>query len=185
MKTLVISDIHDNIANLRSALSIAQTSECDSIICCGDMCSPFVIEIIDKNCDVPVHLIYGNNDGDRHSIIMKINQANSSRKPDKRIHIHGEFILAEKEHAYDGIPSENSFAVYHYPEMAAILAGSGLFDFVFCGHTHKSSLETIKLCTFANPGSILGYVPGKNEGFVPPSCLIVNWNTKQIELIEF
>ncbi len=185
MKSLIISDIHDNVKNLQSALTIANTTFCTSVICCGDLCSPFIIDTIDKNCKVPFHLIFGNNDGDKHTIISNINFANTIRNEDSKIIAHGEFILAERNHKIAGVPSSVSFAAYHYPQMAQVIARSSIFDFVFFGHTHHAHLQNFDSTTFANPGSVLGYTPGGEGKFVAPTCLIVNWETKEIELIEF
>lgn len=183
MKTLVISDIHDHISNLESALQLAKTSQCDSLICCGDLCSPFILDLIHANYQLPVHIVFGNNDGDQFQINQKATILNRTRKPDCQIHLHGQFLLAEKGHKLDGIAPHISLAIYHYPQMAEILARSGLFDFVFYGHSHKSSIETKGTCLLANPGSIMGFDPSNTNENQKPSCIIVNYMTKELELI--
>ncbi|MFH1675667.1 MAG: metallophosphoesterase family protein, partial [bacterium] len=37
MKTAVISDIHSNLAALKSVLAKIDAIKCDRIICCGDL----------------------------------------------------------------------------------------------------------------------------------------------------
>lgn len=185
MKALIISDVHDQIANLETALEIAKTSSCDSVICCGDLCSPFIIDIIDRNCSLPVHITFGNNDGDKYTMVSKVNAANKNRNANSHIILHGEFLIAEKNHDLIGIPSNISLVVYHYPPLAKAVAKSSAFDFIFYGHTHISSLEVNDKCIIANPGSIMGYTPSMPDEKVKPSCLIVNWHSKEIELIEF
>ena len=44
MKIGILSDIHDNIWNLRAALE--GLGEADALICCGDLCSPFVVGLL-------------------------------------------------------------------------------------------------------------------------------------------
>ncbi len=184
MKSLVISDIHDHILNLESVLQLANTASCDSIICCGDLCSSFILDLIHKNYQLPVHIVFGNNDGDQFHLNQKATILNLDRKPNCQIQLHGQFLIAEKGHKLDGIIPSASIAVYHYPQMAEILARSGIFDFVFYGHNHKSSIETRGTCLLANPGSIMGYEPANPDESVAPSCLIVNFESKELELIE-
>ena len=183
MKSLVISDIHDNIKNLESALQLATTASCDSIICCGDLCSPFILNQIHQKYKLPVHIVFGNNDGDQFHFIQKSMLLNKDRNPGSQITLHGEFLIAEKGHKLDGISSSVAIAVYHYPQMAEIIARSGIFDYVFYGHTHKSSIETKGTCLLANPGSVMGFIPSNAET-VAASCLIVNFETKELELLE-
>ncbi|MBL0341986.1 MAG: YfcE family phosphodiesterase [Bacteroidetes bacterium] len=185
MKSLVISDIHDNLHNLETALKIAGTSSCDSVICCGDLCSPFIIEEIHQKTRLPVHIVFGNNDGDRFTMLNKVNHANLTRKPDSQIFLHGEFLIKDRGQVLAGVPTGISIAVYHYPNLAVVLSKSGLFDFVFYGHSHKPGLETVNSCTLANPGSVMGYIPENGGTFTNPTCLIVNYSSKEIELIEF
>jgi len=183
MKTLVISDIHDHIKNLESALQLAKTTSCDSIICCGDLCSSFILNMIHENYQLPVHIVFGNNDGDQFHLSQKAASLNQKRRPHCHIQLHGQFLIAEKGHELDGIVSTVSIAVYHYPQMAEVLARSGVFDFVFYGHTHKSSIETKVTCLLPNPGSIMGNISSSSEK-VAPTCLIVNFETKELDLIE-
>ncbi|HMT29883.1 MAG TPA: YfcE family phosphodiesterase [Bacteroidia bacterium] len=184
MKALIISDIHDHIQNLESALNLAKTSGCHAVICCGDLCAPFVIDVFHRNTNLPVHIVFGNNDGDRITIQAKTIHANESRQTGNKIHIHGEFLITNKTQNYEGIPHDISLAVYHYPIMASLLADSDNFDYVFYGHSHSSSLETKNRTILANPGSIMGYIPGPDPKKVHPTCLIVNWASREIELIE-
>lgn len=41
MRIAVLSDIHDNVWNLAAALDAG--AETDALICCGDLCSPFIV----------------------------------------------------------------------------------------------------------------------------------------------
>ena len=46
MRIAILSDIHDNLWNLAAAISSVQAA--DALICCGDLCSPFVIDELAK-----------------------------------------------------------------------------------------------------------------------------------------
>ena len=66
MKIAVISDIHDNVWRLEKALRRHCTGGSrDVLLCCGDLCAPFTLKQIAESFDGPVHLVFGNNDGDK------------------------------------------------------------------------------------------------------------------------
>ena len=93
-------------------------------------------------------------------------------------------MLAEKGHDLTGIPTHVSLAVYHYPQLARVIAESGKYNVVCFGHSHKSSIEKINETIFLNPGSLMGFIPGDTLQPVPPSCIVINWITGELELIE-
>ena len=63
MKIGVISDIHDNIWKLEAVL--IELKGVDMVLCLGDMCSPFTLKQIADAFPGPVHIVFGNNDGDK------------------------------------------------------------------------------------------------------------------------
>jgi len=184
MKSLVCSDIHDHVKNLESALMVANTANCDSVICCGDICSSFILDVYNTLCNLPFHVIFGNNDGDKFHLTQKASFLNSKRSEENQIHLHGEFLLADKGHTLSGIPAEISLAVYHYPQMARVLADSGKYNVVCFGHSHESSIEKVGDTILINPGSLMGYIAGKEMNHVKPSCVIINWQSGELELID-
>ena len=62
MKIAIISDIHDHRKKLEKAL--VQIQEADKLICCGDLCSPFIIRDLGSGFSGTIHIVFGNNDGD-------------------------------------------------------------------------------------------------------------------------
>jgi len=182
MKTLVCSDIHDHLGHFESVMEAALAADCSSMICCGDLCSPFVIDLIHSKWNGPVHIIFGNNDGDKLTIYQKAEKANLERSPNAAIHIHGEFITSRNGNVLDGIPHHISIAVYHFPQPALAMAESGLFKCVFYGHTHKPELNKTGDCLVANPGSVMGWIPGEEN--TRPSFLVVNWENGEADLIH-
>jgi putative phosphoesterase len=164
---------------------MANAAGCDSIIWCGDICSSFIIDHFHSGWDKPVHIIFGNNDGDRFSIQKKSSRLNHDRKENNFIYIHGEFILADRGHQLAGIPAHFSIAVFHHPDPAMALFRSSEFNYIFFGHTHTSFLDKKNGCLVANPGSLMGYVSGDDRKFVDPTCLIINWENGEADLISF
>ena len=184
MKSLICSDLHDHIANFQNALGVVATSQCDSVICCGDLCSPFMLDFYHAHCDQPFHAVFGNNDGDRFNLAKKAALINQQRPPEKQLFLHGEYLLAMAGHQLAGIPPESGVAIYHYPEMARIMARSGDFKIVCYGHSHRTAIEKLNNTLLVNPGSVMGYIPGTEATSLKLTCIIVNWITGEMELLE-
>src|SRR5579883_2882184 len=84
MKIAILSDIHDNVWKLEAALK--QMQEAELLICCGDLCSPFIVGLLaDGFPQRPLHIVFGNNDAD----LFRITQ-NANRYPN-RVALHGAF----------------------------------------------------------------------------------------------
>src|SRR5579864_3924210 len=88
MKIAILSDIHDNLPLLRKALERCRS--CDVLICCGDLCSPFVAAELGKGFSNPIHCVFGNNDGDRFRLATA-----ASKFP--HMQFHGEYVEMEFE----------------------------------------------------------------------------------------
>ena len=48
MKIGVISDTHEQFEKVRRVIEIMKQKECEVLIHCGDLCSPFIIEELAK-----------------------------------------------------------------------------------------------------------------------------------------
>jgi len=141
MKIAILSDTHDNIPNLRSAVAHCNKIGASLLIHCGDLISPFMLDEI-AGFSGAVHLVYGNNVGDQHLI----SQACGTRFPS--ISHHG--ILGAVEAG--GL----KIAFTHYPELARGLLAKGSFDVVCCGHNHRYQVESCDGSLLINPGELLG-----------------------------
>ena len=140
MKIAVLSDSHDNIWKLREALP--QLKEADAVIHCGDICAPFMIRELGQGLNgTPVHIVWGNNDGDPF-LISKVAQSFT------HIELHGQ--LAELD--FNGF----SVAVNHYPQIAQALARSRMYDLVCFGHDHTPHDSWVGDCLLLNPGELMG-----------------------------
>ena len=139
MRIAILSDIHDNVWKLDAALDAAL--DADALICCGDLCSPFIVHQMGRGFPKPIHIVFGNNDGDLFRIT-----ANARRY--EHIRIHGELFRGE----FDG----RQFAVNHYDNIARALAASGEFDVVCYGHNHVYDVTRAGRTLAINPGAIMG-----------------------------
>ncbi len=143
MKIAILSDIHDNLPKLRAAL--ARCQEAAVLICCGDLCSPFVAKELGLGFQGPVHIVFGNNDGDRFRL-----PANAARFPN--LQFHGE----EAELTLGG----KTFFVNHFDGIGRAVAKSGAFDVVCFGHNHKCEVTPMGCTLVINPGEIYGLLQG-------------------------
>lgn len=139
MRVAILSDIHDNIWKLADVLT--QTSEGDTLVFCGDFCAPFTLTQIAEGFSGPVHVVWGNNDGDKWLLTRNANAAGN-------VTLHGE--MAELE------LGGRIIAVNHYPHIARPLAESGDYDAVFYGHDHTARVERIGDALLVNPGEVMG-----------------------------
>ncbi len=141
MKIAVISDTHDHLSNLDRAVERINESRVDALLHCGDLCSPFVIEHL-AAFDGPVHIVFGNNEGDRYTIELVSEEFSN-------IEIHGEVGFVET--------GEGNIAFTHRPEFARGLASTGNHIAVFYGHTHRRKSERIGGTRLVNPGELMGF----------------------------
>lgn len=140
MKLAVLSDSHDNLWKLDAALPQLITAE--AVIHCGDLVAPFMLLRLAKALgDIPLHLVWGNNDGDKHNLTRIAAQFPS-------ITLHGEWAAFELE----GV----AIGVSHYPIIAHSLARSGDFQLVCYGHDHQFHQQRLGECLLLNPGEVLG-----------------------------
>ena len=146
MLVAVFSDSHDQIKHLEAALAAANQAGAAMLLHCGDLCAPFMLDRLGRNFSGPIHVVFGNNDGDGrllHTIASKY----------PHLTLHG--IYAEIE------ASGRQLAMIHYPEPALRIAQSGQFDLVVYGHNHIKQVEEVTKSTgtlgiLANPGELLG-----------------------------
>lgn len=160
MKIAICSDIHDNIWALARALP--QMVAAQTMICCGDLCAPFTLVQLAEGFPGPIHVVWGNNDGDRWSLTRQ-----AARFP--QVVLHGE--LAEVT------MGGHRIGVTHYPQIAAGLARSGSYDLVCYGHDHLAHDGVVGGCRLLNPGELMGRLG-------PPRFVIHDLDTGEARTIE-
>ncbi|HEX9655159.1 MAG TPA: YfcE family phosphodiesterase [bacterium] len=144
MKIAILSDIHDHLENLRSALRLAQESEV--LICCGDLCSPFIIDELAKGFpNREIHIVFGNNDADLFRITTR-----AAAYP--HLKLHGEFV----ELSLGG----KKIAVNHFDNIGHALARCDSYDVVCFGHNHQFEITAVGHTLIVNPGEVMGELMG-------------------------
>lgn len=140
MRVAVLSDIHDNIWNLARVLERLQ-GEADVLIFCGDFCAPFTLKQIAEGFSGPIHVVFGNNDGDP----LLLSQVASAFR---HVTLHGPFAELEL--------GGRRVAVTHYPQIGKALLKSGLYALVCYGHSHGAEVVREGNAVGINPGEVMG-----------------------------
>jgi len=155
----VISDSHDNIWKFDQALE--KLSGVDVVFHCGDLISPFMVKRLDEGFgNIPVHVIWGNNDGDKRLLTHFAELSNN-------VTIHGDFADLK----FDG----KKIALIHYPEIGRALAAGDQYDLVCYGYDHTAHKELIKGTLLLNPGEIMGLNGHSSLAIVDSETLKVTW----------
>ena len=138
MKVGILSDTHDRLPTLRRAVAMFERLEVDAIFHAGDYVSPFAAELLSPGkLAIPLHCIYGNNDGDR--ALLKAKLPKIVRGP-LTVSLGGRTIVMH--HFVDWLKP---------PDVAKA-------DVVITGHTHEVVNETRNGKLYVNPGECCGWV---------------------------
>jgi putative phosphoesterase len=168
MRIAVLSDIHDNVWKLAAALDAA--GDADAMICCGDLCSPFIVHQLGRGFSRPIHVVLGNNDGDLYRIT-------ANARLYEHMRIHGELFRGE----FDG----QRVAANHYDNIARAIAASGEFDVVCYGHNHVYSVARIGRTLAINPGAIMGAAFSADGGRTDAASTFMIYDTATGEVAGF
>lgn len=152
MKVAVLSDTHDNVAKLRAAISLARERGVQGVIHLGDFTSPFTLRELSGSAGRVVAVL-GNNDGDPlvlHSV--------ASRSGIELEHWPHELELAGRRLLLvHGFGSAETLV-----RVVEALAGSGRWDAVLYGHTHRLDLRRVGNTIVLNPGEVYGGLTGRS-----------------------
>ncbi len=140
-KIAIFSDSHDQVWHLMTALEQARDLGAEVLLHCGDMNAPFIVGLLARHFSGPIHLIFGNNEGDGRLI-----QTQAAKYP--QVTHHGDYAELTL--------GDRRIAMIHYPAPARRLAQSQQFDLVCYGHDHTRHREALGQTLLVNPGEILG-----------------------------
>jgi putative phosphoesterase len=156
MLIAIISDVHDNIPNLRKVMDYCRGHKVEKIICCGDLATLETLDFLNDNFSGEIFFTFGNMD--QGHVADYTFEGNNYRNTK---------IFPELGSAvFDNLRT----AFVHYPDVGRRLCETGKYDFVFHGHTHKPWTEVINNCTLLNPGNVA------NQHY-PPT--FATWNTSE------
>lgn len=168
MKIGILSDSHDNITTLCTAVAAAKKRGAKAILHCGDVVAASTLRKL-QAYGLPVHVIHGNNTGDLYTLSRLANA------PDSVVHYYGQDATLT-------LGGKRIFLV-HYPHYARGMAVTGEYDLVCCGHTHDTTLETLTnikgtQTIVCNPGTVGGV------GGVPATYVFGDLETMQFDILS-
>ncbi len=143
MKIGILSDTHNNLPNLRTALDLFEKEDIDTLIHCGDLTDGDIARAMEG---FRVICVLGNGDiasGEIRDVLLAQDTQN--------------FVGL----VYTGRIGEARIAAAHghLPEQVETLLHSGEYDYVFKGHSHRHKDEQVGFTRLINPGALGGLRP--------------------------
>jgi putative phosphoesterase len=138
MKIAIVSDIHDNLVNLKKCLNICHEKNIKTMICCGDVTNQETLKILSTKFKNDIFLVKGNAE------IFYDEEV----KQYKNIHYAGKIGLWKI--------NNKKIGACHEPYLVEKVLEKGKSDIIFYGHTHKPweyKKDGIKII---NPGTLGG-----------------------------
>ena len=138
MKIAIISDIHDNLENLRKFLSWAAKDKPDGLICCGDITNSESLEVLASGFGGKIYLAKGN---------IELYEEEELENY-KQIEYFGKIGNLK----IDG----HRVGFCHEPYLIDRILESDDWDIIFYGHTHRPWIEDREGVKLVNPGTLGG-----------------------------
>lgn len=158
MKIGVLSDTHDRLPTFKRAIAFFERMKVDAIFHAGDFIAPFAAKLIAPSVlKIPVHAVYGNNDGERaglKTVLPQVVEGPLTVKLDGKTIVMGHFIDWLK-------PTDIAKA-----------------NLVITGHTHQVVSETKDGKLFLNPGECCGWLTDRC------TIALVDLATLKVDMIE-
>jgi uncharacterized protein len=163
MKIGLISDTHDNMQNIRKAVSLFSNKNVSLVIHAGDIVSPEAVEAFQG---VKLIAVLGNNDLEINGLTNAFDKIGGQLK--------GEFREMEHDDLF--------FAIYHgtNSRKKELLIRSGRYNVVVCGHTHKVQYKKFGRTLVINPGTANGWFFGYNA-----TAAIFDTQSREPEFLNF
>lgn len=158
MQIAIISDLHDNLINLKQCLDWCQKNRIEKIICCGDVGNQETISYLSANFSGEIFLVEGN--AETHQL--------EDLKPLTNINFLGLLGKIELENLKIGFCHKEK-------DISRLVTETWQPDFIFYGHSHKPWLEKKGAAMIANPGNLAGI-------FFAPTFAVLNTEKKYLEL---
>lgn len=146
MKIGIISDSHDHHANVLKAIEVFNEREVDYVLHAGDIVSPFTAKAFAQIKGAKFIAVFGNCDGDKLFLKSTIEDFSGE--------IHQQVYTAEVE--------GKRIFMTHIPSTLDEVVGSGKFDLVVYGHTHKKDIRKVGGTLIINPGETTDWITGES-----------------------
>ena len=144
MKVGVVSDTHNNLANVREIIRLFNGAGVDRVVHTGDITKPTTLDMM-ADLNAPLFGVYGNNDVERADL-------------DASALTHG-FVFREPPLELDW--AGRRIVVVHDPRDLRRSSVVG-HDLALHGHTHMARCERQQGRLIFNPGECAGHMKGYN-----------------------
>ena len=142
MRVGVVSDTHNNLANVRRIVALFNEAEVCRVVHTGDITQAKTLDLF-ADLRAPLYGVYGNNDVERETLEHSARTHGFTLEdPPLRLDWHGRCIV-----------------VVHDPRDLDALHG---FDLALHGHTHFHRCERDDERLIFNPGECAGHMVGYN-----------------------
>ncbi|MFH1416224.1 MAG: metallophosphoesterase [Elusimicrobiota bacterium] len=151
----IISDTHDNLPVISKAVDLFNERKVELVLHAGDFVSPFTVRAF-KSLNAPMTGVFGNNDGDRETLIKFFEGVAEISAGWKKIELGDKKIILTHRPLPE-VPQDCDLYIY--------------------GHTHEPVIEN---------GSTIVVNPGECSGWLSGRCTvaIADLNKREAELIE-
>ena len=145
MKIGIISDTHDNVPNIKSAIRYFNSAGVETLLHCGDFVAPFALLPLRELVCKKLYLVFGNNDGEVKGI-KELAAENGWQlgRPPMELELGGKKIV-----------------LLHEPDPLKALRENGKHDLICYGHTHRPTVEKENGRLVINPGEGGGWTSGR------------------------
>ena len=158
MQIAILSDLHDNLINLKQCLDWCRSNKIEKIICCGDVGNQVTISYLSAHFSGEIFLVEGNAETYQTSDLTPLTNV-------KYFGLLGQIELEKLKISF----------CHKEKDVPALLTKSGPADFIFYGHSHKPWLEKKGKIMIANPGNLAGI-------FFAPTFAVLDVGSKNLEL---
>lgn len=162
MKVGIISDTHDDIANIKKAVEIFKKRKIQTVLHLGDVVAPPAIKFFKG---FKLMGIFGNNDGYKQYLLSTYDAIGGK--------LLGDFAVIE----LDGL----KIALYHgeFEDITEALVKSSKYDLVLSGHFHKARIERFDNTIWVNPGSAHSYFTVDRN----PTVAVLDTASREVEIV--
>jgi len=155
MRIAILSDSHDNMEALSRALERVRASGAEAVLHLGDIISPFTARLL-PSLGLPVHAVFGNNDGERTGLGALLDIAD----PPRSLQLGGRRFVLHHDPSFDrGSPPPCDYCLY--------------------GHTHAREDRRAGTVRIINPGEAGGWLTGTC------SFAVLDTGTDRLDFVEF
>jgi putative phosphoesterase len=152
MKIGIISDSHDDYANIVRAVDIFNEHQVRYVLHAGDIGSPLAAELFAELDSAEFIGVFGNSDVDRSLLRSTVEKFGGQ--------IH--------KRSYEGKLDGKHIYMTHKPKHLTDVINNPVYDLVVYGHTHKQDIRDLGSMFVVNPGESTGRFKG------PGNVVILN-----------